>query len=39
MRKLVVHAFNISLDGVNAQNGTGYFDFCMSGIDPAVPAE
>lgn len=39
MRKLVVRAFNISLDGVNAQNGTEYFDFCMSGIDPAVPAD
>lgn len=38
MRKLVVRAFNISLDGVNAQNGTEYFDFCMSGIDPDVPA-
>ncbi len=38
MRKLIVRAFNISLDGVNAQKGTEYFDFCMSGIDPTVPA-
>jgi hypothetical protein len=39
MRKLIVRAFNISLDGVNAQKGTEYFDFCMSGIDPTVPAD
>jgi dihydrofolate reductase len=37
MRKLIVRAFNISLDGVNAEYGTDYFDWCMSGIDPRVP--
>jgi hypothetical protein len=36
MRKLIVRAFNISLDGVNAEYGTEYFDWCMSGIDPRV---
>jgi dihydrofolate reductase len=37
MRKLIVRAFNISLDGVNAEYGTEYFNWCMSGIDPRVP--
>jgi hypothetical protein len=27
MRKLIVRAFNISLDGVSAQKGAEYFDF------------
>jgi hypothetical protein len=37
MRKLIVRAFNISLDGVSAEYGTEYFEWCMSGIDPRVP--
>jgi dihydrofolate reductase len=37
MRNLIVRAFNISLDGVNAEYGTEYFEWCMSGIDPRVP--
>ena len=37
MRKLMVRAFNISLDGVSAEYGTEYFEWCMSGIDPRVP--
>lgn len=36
MRKLIVRAFNVSLDGVSAEYGTDYFDWCMSGIDPRV---
>jgi len=36
MRKLIARVFNLSLDGVNAQKGTEFFDFCMSGIDPSV---
>jgi dihydrofolate reductase len=36
MRKLIIRAFNISLDGVNAEYGTEYFSWCMSGIDPRV---
>ncbi|HEY7047357.1 MAG TPA: dihydrofolate reductase family protein [Jatrophihabitantaceae bacterium] len=36
MRKLIVRAFNISLDGVSASYGTEYFEWCMSGIDPRV---
>ena len=38
MRQLIVRAFNISLDGVNAEYGTEYFNWCMSGIDPRVSA-
>ena len=38
MRQLIVRAFNISLDGVNAEFGTEYFNWCMSGIDPRVSA-
>jgi hypothetical protein len=37
MRKLIVRAFNISLDGMSADYGTEYFEWCMSGIDPRVP--
>lgn len=37
MRKLIVRAFNLSLDGVSAEYGTEYFEWCMSGIDPRVP--
>ena len=36
-RKLIVRAFNISLDGMTAEYGTEYFEWCMSGIDPRVP--
>jgi hypothetical protein len=39
MRKLIVRAFNLSLDGVSANYGTQYFDWCMSGIDPRVTAD
>jgi len=38
MRKLIVRAFNVSLDGRSAEYGTGYFDWCLGGIDPRVPA-
>ena len=38
MHQLVARAFNISLDGRSAEYGTDYFEFCMSGIDPRVPA-
>jgi hypothetical protein len=36
MRKLIARAFSISLDGVSADYGTKYFEWCMSGIDPRV---
>jgi len=36
MRKLIVRAFNVSLDGVSAEYGSDYFDWCMNGIDPRV---
>ena len=39
MRKLIVRAFNISLDGVSAEFGSKYFDWCMSGIDARVTGE
>jgi len=37
MRRLIVRAFSISLDGMSADYGTEYFEWCMSGIDPRVP--
>ena len=35
MSKLTVRAFSISLDGMSADYGTEYFEWCMSGIDPS----
>jgi dihydrofolate reductase len=36
MRKLILRAFNVSLDGVSAEYGSDYFKWCMTGIDPRV---